>query len=304
MHLTLAGFDNAITIIPVSPLSHLSHASMEFLRAGETLIRASQPLLLPFLAPTAYRTPARIGAISRRCKTQQWQCTGNCRTFSSSYRRLQQTGEAAVRQDEPIGPSESQEDGSLEKDIFALLDSDLDSDRGMPATSSNRTSRYPSSTFQRGNNPINDRRIKARQGNSVDEILSNMGSAAPRSSASNTMMDVDSILAIAGKPLKDAAPSAQPATSNNEPAPMKLNSTTGRIIQVETERGVDPATAFRKLAMRLAQNNVRKDAQRQRFYERPGLKRKRLKSERWRKRFKEAFQGTVAKVVGLKRQGW
>lgn len=56
--------------------------------------------------------------------------------------------------------------------------------------------------------------------------------------------------------------------------------------------------------MRLSQNSVRKDAQRQRFHERPGLRRKRLKSERWRKRFKEAFKGTVAKVVALKRQGW
>lgn len=67
---------------------------------------------------------------------------------------------------------------------------------------------------------------------------------------------------------------------------------------------MDVARAFRVLGARLAQNNVRKDFQRQRFHERPGLKRKRLKSERWRKRFKEAFQGTVQRVVGLKRQGW
>ena len=117
-------------------------------------------------------------------------------------------------------------------------------------------------------------------------------------------MDVENILGTASKAFRDPAPSAKTVDGDNKPAPMKLNSTTGRIILVETERGVDAATAFRRLAMRLAQNNVRRDAQQQRFYERPGLKRKRLKSVRWRKRFKEAFQGTVAKVVGLKRQGW
>jgi small subunit ribosomal protein MRP21 len=206
---------------------------------------------------------------------------------------------------------EAQEDGSPEDDLFALLDRSLDGDKGVPAAPTGRTSRYASNTFQRGNNPINDRRVTGRPTSSIDQILGDMALSPPRqrttpssSSSSSISMDVENILGTASKAFRDPAPSAKTAASNNEPAPMKLNSTTGRIIQVETERGVDPATAFRRLAMRLAQNNVRKDAQRQRFYERPGLKRKRLKSERWRKRFKEAFQGTVARVVGLKRQGW
>lgn len=281
---------------------------MEFLRAGEALICSSQPLLLPFLAPTAYRAPARIGAISRHRKPQQWQCAGKGRAFSSAHSRLQQTGATAVRTDEQV---EAQEDGSPEDDLFALFDKSLDADRGVPTTPPGRGSSYSSSTFQRGNNPINDRRVTGRPTSSVDQILGDMALSSPRqrntpnpSSASNTMIDVEGILGTASKPLVDAAPSAKTAASNNEPAPMKLNSTTGRIIPVDQDRGIDAATAFRRLAMRLAQNNVRKDAQRQRFYERPGLKRKRLKSERWRKRFKEAFQGTVAKVVGLKRQGW
>ena len=43
---------------------------------------------------------------------------------------------------------------------------------------------------------------------------------------------------------------------------------------------------------------------RQRFHEREGLKRKRLRNERWRRRFKEGFQRAVGRVVGMKRQGW
>ena len=281
---------------------------MEFVRAGEGLLRSSQPLLLPFLAPTAYRAPARIGAISRRCKPRQLQYTGNGRAFSSAHSRLQQTDAAAVRQNEPA----SHEEGTPEEDLFALLDRSLDGDKGVPAAPTGRTSRYASNTFQRGNNPINDRRVTGRPTSSIDQILGDMASSTPRqrttpsssSSSSNIFMDVENILGTASKAFRDPAPSAKSTDSDNKPAPMKLNSTTGRIIQVETERGVDAATAFRRLAMRLAQNNVRRDAQQQRFYERPGLKRKRLKGVRWRKRFKEAFQGTVAKVVGLKRQGW
>ena len=58
------------------------------------------------------------------------------------------------------------------------------------------------------------------------------------------------------------------------------------------------------LDQRCAQNSVRKDFQRQRFHERDGLKRKRLRGERWRRRFKEDFKGTVGMVLRLKRQGW
>jgi small subunit ribosomal protein MRP21 len=117
-------------------------------------------------------------------------------------------------------------------------------------------------------------------------------------------MDIDKIFKMSDEYVLDPAPMAKAPVSTNDPAPIKLNATTGRVIHVNTDRGVDAARAFRMLGMRLAQNNVRKDAQRQRFHERPGLKRKRLKSERWRKRFKEAFQGTVARVVNMKRQGW
>ena len=73
---------------------------------------------------------------------------------------------------------------------------------------------------------------------------------------------------------------------------------------VNENRNMDVGRAFRTLDQQLARNSVRRDMMRQRFHERPGLKRKRLKSERWRKRFKEGFRATVGMVQRLKKQGW
>lgn len=42
----------------------------------------------------------------------------------------------------------------------------------------------------------------------------------------------------------------------------------------------------------------------QKFHERRGLKKKRLRSERWRNRFRTGFKATVMRVLELKRQGW
>ena len=295
---------------------------MEFFRAGEALIRSSQPLLLPFLAPTASRSPARIGAISTRCPPQRWQCQSNNRAFSSSSSHLQQSSIAAKQIQELADSIQPQRREESRNDFTDLLDGALDLDKGVPGAPTGRTSRFSSITAQRNNQATSDRRPSNPRLSSVDEVLANMGSGpatrqsrtppssattSPRSGLSQSQdlgLDLDSILNSAGNSTWDLAPEAKAPEATNDPAPFRLNSTTGRTIRLNPDRGVDAARAFRMLGMRLSQNSVRKDAQRQRFHERPGLRRKRLKSERWRKRFKEAFKGTVAKVVALKRQGW
>lgn len=83
---------------------------------------------------------------------------------------------------------------------------------------------------------------------------------------------------------------------------MRLRPSTGRSIPVGT--GIDIGKAFRLLEQSCARNKVRSDFTAQRFHERPGLKRKRLKRQRWRKRFMEGFKATVARVKQLKDQGW
>jgi hypothetical protein len=51
-------------------------------------------------------------------------------------------------------------------------------------------------------------------------------------------------------------------------------------------------------------NRIKMEVAMQRFHERPGLKRKRLRRERWRKRFKEGFVATIKRVKELRKQGW
>lgn len=62
--------------------------------------------------------------------------------------------------------------------------------------------------------------------------------------------------------------------------------------------------AIRMVEQLCAKNSVRKDFTSQRYHERGGLKRKRLRRERWRKNFKASFKATVARVTALKKQGW
>ncbi|KAI0873560.1 hypothetical protein GGS24DRAFT_463021 [Hypoxylon argillaceum] len=77
---------------------------------------------------------------------------------------------------------------------------------------------------------------------------------------------------------------------------------TGRTIYVKNN--VDVARSFKLLAIQVAQNGLRRDTFAQRFHERPGLKRKRQKSQRWQKRFKTGFKATISRVRELTAQGW
>lgn len=90
-----------------------------------------------------------------------------------------------------------------------------------------------------------------------------------------------------------------------KPVPLEMRNlrpSTGRTI--EKYGNVDVARAFQLLDMACNKNSVSRDLWRQRFHERPGLKRKRLRSERWRKMFKLGFRATVSRVSELRKQGW
>lgn len=66
----------------------------------------------------------------------------------------------------------------------------------------------------------------------------------------------------------------------------------------------NPEHAFALLRRTVSNGQIKTLWHRQRFHERPGLRRKRLKSERWRKRFKHGFQATTTRVRELTKQGW
>ncbi|KAL2061542.1 hypothetical protein VTL71DRAFT_6919 [Oculimacula yallundae] len=84
--------------------------------------------------------------------------------------------------------------------------------------------------------------------------------------------------------------------------PILLNPSTGRTVAVTSQ--IDVAKSFRLMEMSCARNRIRSDSMRQRFHERGGMKRKRLRRERWRTRFLEGFKATVLRVKQLKHQGW
>jgi len=88
------------------------------------------------------------------------------------------------------------------------------------------------------------------------------------------------------------------------PLPIRLGPTIGRTIRVDPDRSIDVARAFKLLDMLVKRNNIKVDERRQKFHERTGIKKKRLKSERWRRSFKDGFRGMIEKVMKMKRQGW
>ncbi|KAI2620728.1 hypothetical protein GGS26DRAFT_306939 [Hypomontagnella submonticulosa] len=92
----------------------------------------------------------------------------------------------------------------------------------------------------------------------------------------------------------------------DRPAPtrptIRLVPRTGRTVNVG--RNVDVARALKLLNTQLIQNKVRSDFNLQKFHERPGLKRKRLRSQRWQGRFKIGFKACVKRVKELAKQGW
>ncbi|KAF1960604.1 hypothetical protein CC80DRAFT_488901 [Byssothecium circinans] len=92
-----------------------------------------------------------------------------------------------------------------------------------------------------------------------------------------------------------------PESEKNYP---RLNASYGRMVELDQSKGRDLVRGISMLGSLMARNKVRADFMKQRYHERPGLKRKRLKSQRWRARFKKGFRDVTARVSELTRKGW
>lgn len=105
-----------------------------------------------------------------------------------------------------------------------------------------------------------------------------------------------------------AANVAQPAKPVMIPESKKvyprLNASYGRVVELDETRGRDLVRGISMLGSLMTRNKVRSDFNKQKFHERPGLKRKRLNSERWRARFKLGFKQVTSRVTELTRKGW
>lgn len=84
----------------------------------------------------------------------------------------------------------------------------------------------------------------------------------------------------------------------------RLNPTYGRTVDLDAKRGRDIVRAIGMMGAMMHRNKVKLDFNRQKFHERGGLKRKRLNSERWRRRFKDGFMKVTKRVSELTRKGW
>ncbi|KAK4169906.1 hypothetical protein QBC43DRAFT_306823 [Cladorrhinum sp. PSN259] len=89
---------------------------------------------------------------------------------------------------------------------------------------------------------------------------------------------------------------------NFQTVEMRLRPSTGRTIPVQGS--VDVARAFKILEGNCRANGVKFDARLQKFHERPALKRKRQRRERWKERFRQGFSATISRVMELRGQGW
>jgi ribosomal protein S21 len=83
---------------------------------------------------------------------------------------------------------------------------------------------------------------------------------------------------------------------------MRTAPVAGRTVFVDPTLGF-PA-ALKALQRLVSQSKIKRIAREQKFHERPGMRRKRLKMARWRVRFKTGFQATTKRVREMKKQGW
>lgn len=114
--------------------------------------------------------------------------------------------------------------------------------------------------------------------------------------------DDDSVSRLYGIP-----PAPQPPVDYErrlELPPLRLGPSLGRSVTIERAGGMDLARGLNLLKAKINQNQIKSDHIRQRFHERPGLKRKRLRSQRWRKKFMMGFRAMVRQVQHMRRQGW
>ncbi|KAJ9669785.1 hypothetical protein H2201_000170 [Coniosporium apollinis] len=300
---------------------------MELRRAGEALLRNH---------PTALLAPSSIS--SRVCRrthfasSTPWSQPGAIVSPFSTHRpfstTLPRTQQAAARAPDPPPAREPQHQPSS---LESALDSALDFSSTTP-TSQHRTSRFktPSAqaTHRTETHPGSRHNVTPSPSNtgsgsaststsSFDDLL---GALIPRSPAPasrrpapytprsrdpvpNTL-DLGRMLDPLSTSSSLNPPPAAEVKRIPDPSPFRLGPSLGRTVNVDASKGVDLARGLRQLEMLCGRNRVRQDEARQRFHERPGLKRKRLRRERWRRRFKEGFQAVVGRVQELRRKGW
>jgi small subunit ribosomal protein MRP21 len=287
---------------------------MELRTIGAPLLRSQSPYT--FFLPSSTR---RLVLPTR--PVRPFVCH-SCHRFSSVSPLRQQVAAKAPERDHDIDERPRRQ-SKLEEQDMSILDEAMDFSRTSGA-STKQTSRFKSASDKLS-------RLESRSGrSSVDDALSGFEAPSPEGarraeSASNTPSwaqprqqlqtrkgrnpGVENIRFPTSQYTSDLEDAATTAVSKSPPRVLSelnihLSARTGRTMTVDPNQPTDLGTRLRQLEMLVSRNRIRADFNRQKFHERGGLKRKRLASERWRRRFKAGFQRTVTRVQELRRKGW
>lgn len=163
---------------------------------------------------------------------------------------------------------------------------------------------------QKGSTPRlpHDRELVMNGGSSADDLLQSMNKAFSRpSSRSSGGIDLSRMQS----PPSQNGPGLESEMMNiinstmlpkTEKIPIRLSPILGKTVNVQGN--IDVARGFKLMEQACLRNGVKRDHFTQKYFERRGLKKKRLLRVRWRKRFMEGFRATVVRVKKLKAQGW
>ena len=263
---------------------------VEFRRLGQSTLRSKSPLLLPFLIPTIPppwlydRTTPRTKQVHKK-------------------RRLSQVSHFTTTACKCADPPQSSA-----ADFERFFKEQPQKSKGSDRTAHERTD---TTDYQANIDKLFDRLIPKPKENSYTEARKAYQAQAKQDGQIASMM---SFPGTAGSPLHastteharevlraaiDTLP-VNPLTKRT----VRSRPTVGRTIELDPSRGIDLARSYRMLNGLCAQNKIRSHLMNQRFHERPGIKRKRLKQERWRRFFKSGFVATVERVKEMRRKGW
>lgn len=286
------------------------------LKMSATPVEASLRTLRSLLAPPPTRAlPSRACRQSYRLRNKACICSNpiysTFRSFSTTHGQRESSPSSSPLKSLYI-PNPSGTGSNPRSPLSDLYSAAKDTRkpqnaaRAFPETSATDVERKLQDVVQRrtsrSNIPVNDMTRPWRNKNSNSTATAMTGATGsgpalwPESSSSVGMSSLLSQMGPA-RPMLEKPPKAKVP-------PIRLNPFLGRSVEVNPDRGVDLVRGLNLLRRRLTQNNVKTDASRQRFHERAGLKRKRLKSLRWRRRFKAGFQAILGQVRLMRSQGW
>ena len=268
-------------------ISHNCTVDMKIQCISDALLRSHPSPLLSFLAPSVPIATWTTAAINRdSLASRLTQCTTRIRSLAtqSSPLRAPTTAAAESEDDAPDTPSQDTANDTI-NDMLDFIPPGIRSDQP-----SQPDSRLNSSLPRESRESSADimRRALERDRRSTSLLARRQGEIAARMEGLSYQ-----------EQNRNNLPALRPL-----PPPVRLDAFIGRSQNVDPQKGMDLSRALRSMEIKLAVNRVRADFNYQRFHERPGLKRKRLKSQRWRKRFKEGFKAVVGKVQDMRRRGW